>query len=56
MPPLTPISNTSTVKDSQRAQLNQIVGKIADQTSSNSGDLVTALTAIKTAITAKPSA
>jgi len=56
MPPLQPQTNTSTVKDTQRGQLNQIVGKIADDASSNNTDLVTALEAVRDAILAKPSA
>lgn len=57
MPPLTPstIADTgNSTKDTQRSQLNQLVGLLVESSSSQSGDLVTALDAIAAAINAKP--
>lgn len=49
-------ANASQVKDTQRAQTNQVVGKIVEATTANSADLLAALAALAAAINAKPSA
>lgn len=50
-------SNTaSQVKDTERGQLNQLVGKLVEGSASQAEDLVTALEALAAAITAKASA
>lgn len=48
--------NASQVKDTQRAQTNQQIGKIVETTTSTNADLVAALDDLVTAINAKPSA
>jgi len=56
MPPLQPQTSTATVVDTQRGQLNQIVGKLADSLGTQNTDTSAALEAIRDAILAKPSA
>lgn len=46
----------SSVKNVSRNQLNQLIGKLADNSSSQTDDLVAALNAVAAAINAKPSA
>lgn len=47
---------SSQAKDTARNQLTQLVGKLADDSGTQSADVVTALNAIAAAINAKPSA
>jgi hypothetical protein len=58
MPPLNAVatSETSSLKNTQRGQLNQQVGKLVDTASTNSASLIAALQALAAAINAKPSA
>ena len=49
-------ANASQVKDTARNQLTQLVGKLVEDSGSQSTDLVAALDAIAAAINAKPSA
>lgn len=56
MPPLAPAANTSSVKDTNRGKLNQIVSTLSEDASNNGSDVVTALNAILSAISNKPSA
>lgn len=60
MPPLTenaaPPPADNTTKDTQRNQLNALVGLLVENSGSQSTDLVAALDAIAAAINAKPSA
>jgi hypothetical protein len=56
MPPLQPLTSTATVVDTQQGQLNQIVGKMADDLGTQNDTTLTALEAIRDAILAKPSA
>jgi hypothetical protein len=49
-------ATASQVKDTERGQLNQLVGKMVDNQGSQAGQLVTALQALAAAITAKASA
>ena len=49
-------TTSSQAKDTARNQLTQLVGKIVENTGSQSDDVVTALDAIAAAINAKPSA
>lgn len=56
MPPLQPQTATSTVKDTQRAEANRVISKIADNAGTQSDALVAALEAVRAAIAAKPSA
>lgn len=55
-PQIVATANASQVKDTQRAQTNQQIGKLIEATTTSSDDLVTALAALTAAITAKPSA
>lgn len=60
MPPLTenaaPAPTENATKDTQRGQLNALVGLLVENSGSQSTDLVAALDAIAAAINAKPSA
>lgn len=49
-------ANASQVKDTQRAQTNQVVGKMVEASATNNTALLAALQAIVDAINAKPSA
>jgi hypothetical protein len=49
-------ATSSQVKDTARGQLNQIVGKLVENSTGQTDDIVTALQAIAAAINAKPSA
>lgn len=49
-------ANANQVKDTQRAQTNQQIGKLIEATTASNGDIVAALTALTAAINAKPSA
>lgn len=46
-------ATASQVKDTERGQLNQLVGKLVDNSGTQSADVVTALEALAAAITAK---
>lgn len=50
------VSPSSQAKNTARGLLTQLVGKMVDNTGSQSSDIVTALDAIAAAINAKPSA
>lgn len=49
-------ANANQVKDTQRSQTNQQIGKLVEASAASNADLVTALTALAAAINAKPSA
>lgn len=53
MPPLQPQSQTASVVDTQRQQLNQVLGKMADENDSQYAAIVTALEAILAALVAQ---
>ena len=50
------VSTSSQAKDTARNQLTQLVGKMVDDSGTQSTAVITALTAIAAAINAKPSA
>lgn len=52
----TPNSTNSAIKQVSRNTLNQLIGKLSDNSSTQSSNLVTALNAVAAAINAKPSA
>lgn len=54
--PIVASSTASQVKDTERNQLTQLVGKMVEDAGSQNDDLVAALDAIAAAINAKPSA
>ncbi len=58
MPPTQAVatSETSSIKNTQRSQLNQQVGKLVDTTSANTAGLIAAIQALAAAINAKPAA
>lgn len=47
-------ANANQAKDTQRAQANQVLGKIVEASSASNTELITALTALAAAINAKP--
>lgn len=55
-PQIVSTANASQVKDTQRAQTNQQIGKLVEITTSTNADLVAALDDLVAAINAKPSA
>jgi hypothetical protein len=52
MPPLQPLTNTATVKDTQRTQLNGIVGKMVDNAVTDTAAIAAGLQAILAALQA----
>jgi hypothetical protein len=53
MPPLQPQTNTVTLKDTQRTQLNGIVGRMVDDSVSGTAEIVAGLEAILAALQAQ---